>query len=122
MIKAIFSWVLSYRIGQLRYLVVKTYLEAASHFYKTAKFVFGIVFFISLFINGIVLTTFGIVMITPISMEARGLIVLSMGVLTIVLSIVGYFFLNSERMWIKLLRVDAVVKEISGERGRRSPF
>lgn len=115
MMKEILSWVLSYRVGQLRYLVAKTYIEAVSQLHRSATIVFGIIFFIALFASGVMLMTIGTAMILPLSPEGRGIIVLSAGVMFLGLSVLGYFILNSERMWMKYLGVASTLKEISGE-------
>jgi len=116
MTKVILSWLLSYRVGQLRYLVAKTYLETLSQLHRSVTIFFGITLFIALFASGLILMTFGLAMMVPLSTEGRGLIVMSLGGIIVGLSVAGYFILNSERMWIRFLRVESVLKRISGER------
>jgi hypothetical protein len=115
MMKLFLSWILSYRVGQLRYFVAKTYLETLSQIRRSVSVIFGILLLIALFAGGLVLMTLGVVMIIPTSMEGRGLIVLCVGFVVLALSLSGYFMLNSERMWIKVLRVESVLKELAGD-------
>ena len=115
MMKPILSWLLSYRVGQLRYLVAKTYLGALFEIRRSALIVFGIIFFIALFTSGIMLVTFGIAMVAPVSTQGRGVIVLSMGLIAVATSSAGYIIFNSERMWIRVLRVNSILKAISGK-------
>lgn len=115
MTKMILNWVLSYKVGQLRYLVARTYLELVAQLHRSSTIVFGIIFAIAFFASGVMLITFGIAMIAPVSPQGRGMIVLSIGVFVVMLSAVGYFVLRSERMWMKVLNVESVLKEISGE-------
>jgi hypothetical protein len=114
MTKALLSWILSYRVGQLRYLASKTYVEGVSQLRRSASIVFGLVFFVALFMSGIILMAVGFAMIVPLSAAGRGMVVFSIGGIALAGSVAGYLVLNSERMWIRLLRVDSVLKAIRG--------
>jgi hypothetical protein len=114
MTKAILSWILSYKVGQLRYLASKTYVEGVSQLRRSASIIFGLVFFVALFMSGIILMAVGVAMVVPLSAAGRGIVVFSIGGAALTCSVLGYLVLNSERMWIKLLRVDSVLKAIAG--------
>ena len=116
--KMILSWILSYKVGQLRYFAAKAYLETLAQLHRSATLVFGVVFLVALFMSGFILITFGVVMIIPVSAEIRGIIMLSVGALAIAVSVFGYFCLNSERRWIRFFRVDSVLQSISGKKSR----
>ena len=113
MIKGILSWALSYRVGQLRYLAAKTYIETASQVHVMISVILGMIFFIALTTGGIVLLTLGAALTWAPVNEVRGDIILLCGAVVTTLSLTGYMYLNSEKVWVKALRVESVLKEIS---------
>lgn len=111
MIKAALSWLMSYRIGQLRYMATKTYLESASQLRQCVTLMFGVIFFISLFISGLLIATVGVIIRLPLSVEDRALSAIVIGMVFIAAAWTGYIILNSEKMWMKYMRVESFLKK-----------
>ena len=111
--KVLLGWVLSYRLGQLKYLAIKTYLEAGAQLHKAITVLFGVIFLIAMTMSGLLLVLVGAMMLVPSSVEARGVFLLSTGALMLLLGVIGYGTLNSEKRWIKMMRIEDMVKEPS---------